>query len=502
MNEEKWKVKVTEDIEILDDDFLDDQTIKIQKKYPNNTQDSEIEILDDFLEEETVVQPIAENSQIQIKEIQPKKDEIEANIELNSSKNNNDIETNIEFLKAEDLPNCDKINAIDQNNKIQQKANDLKDNLDFSKLEIISNDKPVEKSDIPVKENTQTMVPTIDQPTIETTIEKQTEAVIPIEEISEKQSKEVVEQLPTLDPSNIEFLNKQFANLENSLTNITVGEDTTEILEIEKKEDIQTSNKPKKKIWILSLLTCLALISFFAYKAFFWQKDSYATNKQIQAIVKTTKTKESLIKKENIIGATTPEDDRYFNYLDVDFTNLISKNNDVKGWIKVNNTNINYPFVQSEDNDYYLRHSFDKSYNTAGWVFADFRNNFEEFDQNTVLYAHGRLDNTMFGSLKKIVEKNWYENMENEFVQISTPKSNSIWQVFSVYTIEPELYYITPNFDKKEDYKVFLETLNKRSVHDFKVELNEEDKILTLSSCYNDLLRVVLHAKLVNIEQK
>ena len=49
---------------------------------------------------------------------------------------------------------------------------------------------------------------------------------------------------------------------------------------------------------------------------------------------------------------------------------------------------INYPFVQTSDNDYYLNHSFNKKYNDAGWVFMDYRNNASNFDKNTILYAH------------------------------------------------------------------------------------------------------------------
>ena len=63
------------------------------------------------------------------------------------------------------------------------------------------------------------------------------------------------------------------------------------------------------------------------------------------------------------------------NLIDVDFTELKQTNSDVIGWIQVNGTNINYPFVQTNDNSYYLTHAFNKSYNDAGWVFLDYRNN-------------------------------------------------------------------------------------------------------------------------------
>ncbi len=87
------------------------------------------------------------------------------------------------------------------------------------------------------------------------------------------------------------------------------------------------------------------------------------------------------------------------NMINVNFNDLKKNNPDVAGWLKVNGTNINYPFVQASDNKYYLIHSFNKSYNAAGWVFLDYRNN-NTNNKNTILYAQGRNDKTMFGSLK------------------------------------------------------------------------------------------------------
>lgn len=85
----------------------------------------------------------------------------------------------------------------------------------------------------------------------------------------------------------------------------------------------------------------------------------------------------------------------YYSYvkmklIDVNFNELKKINNDTVGWIKVEGTNINYPFVHTNNNDYYLNHSFDKSSNGAGWVFMDFRNNISNFSKNTILYAHGK----------------------------------------------------------------------------------------------------------------
>ena len=140
------------------------------------------------------------------------------------------------------------------------------------------------------------------------------------------------------------------------------------------------------------------------------------------------------------------------NLINVDFDELKKINSNTKGWIQVNGTNINYPFVQAKDNKYYLIHSFDKSYNNAGWVFLDYRNNINSLSKNTIIYAHGRLDTTMFGSLKNILKSGWLNNTNNYVVKLSTETENTLWQVFSVYNIPTTSDYIKTEFKSDDDF--------------------------------------------------
>ena len=113
------------------------------------------------------------------------------------------------------------------------------------------------------------------------------------------------------------------------------------------------------------------------------------TNSEIENINKYVETK------------TNTSDSQGSGLLDIDFESLRKINSDVKGWIKVNGTKINYPFVQTSDNSFYLNHSFDKSKNKNGWVFLDYRNNLNNPNQkNCILYAHNMKNQTMFGTLK------------------------------------------------------------------------------------------------------
>ncbi len=259
-------------------------------------------------------------------------------------------------------------------------------------------------------------------------------------------------------------------------------------------------------IIISSLLLSTLTISLF--NIFLWNKDNKANENNLKDIEENTEIK---IVKDNdnteFINKPLDENDDYWYYstfdlIDVDLKKLKEKNNDTIGWLNVNNTNINYPFVKSSDNDYYLHHSFDKSYNNAGWVFLDYRNNKNLTDKNNIIYGHHRVNNTMFTSLLNTLNESWYTNKDNHIIRVSLENGNSLWQIISVYKIPVESYYITTKFNNDNEFITFLDTISKRSIYNFNYNVNKEDIILTLSTCYDDNTRVVVHAKLIKIEKK
>ena len=268
----------------------------------------------------------------------------------------------------------------------------------------------------------------------------------------------------------------------------------------------------KDRVILLVLLLFFSTVLIFsAFKVIEWFSDNNSTDKVIEKINSDVKVDE-IIDNENteVIDEEPTEPEKvsdYFYYItypliNVDFEKLLKTNNETVGWINVNNTNINYPFVQGINNTYYLNHSFDKSYNSAGWVFMDYRNNKEMNSKNTILYAHGRIDKTMFGSLYKTQYPAWYQNKSNHVIRISTPSVNMSYQIFSVYKIEEESYYIQTDFTSDDVYLEFLNTIKERSKYDFNVELSVSDKIITLSTCANDKERYVVHAKLIKKSER
>ena len=268
-------------------------------------------------------------------------------------------------------------------------------------------------------------------------------------------------------------------------------------------------NKKKRilKKWGLNfLLLFFIIITLGSFISLFnWNKDNNNTDKIIDdinnsvVVVEREDDEKTELVNEPVEEEPTSDYWYYIKFplINVDINKLKEKNSDTIGWINVNNTNINYPYVQYKDNNYYLDHSYDKSYNEAGWVFMDYRNNSNLDNKNTIIYAHSRLDKTMFGSLSKVLKSEWYSNKDNHIIRLSSESENTLWQIFSVYKIEEESYYITTNFDDDNEYNTFLNTIKNRSLYDFGTTLNTDDKILTLSTCYSDTVRTVVHAKLI-----
>ena len=272
-----------------------------------------------------------------------------------------------------------------------------------------------------------------------------------------------------------------------------------------KREIIVKRRRRRIKIkWVIVvLLFFVAVILYSTYKIVNWNVD----NKKAETITKKIEEITEVVEVEDtpdteILNEEEDKNNPYWYYItfpliDVDIMELKRQNPDTVGWINVNNTNINYPFVHTSDNDYYLSHSFDKSYNNAGWLFLDYRDNIDFSKKNNIIYGHSRLNKTMFGSLNGVLNYDWYSNKDNHIIRISLENENTLWQIFSVYKIKTETYYITTDFISDSEYLEFLNTIKGRSIYDFDANLTKEDKVLTLSTCYSDTERTVVHARLI-----
>lgn len=275
----------------------------------------------------------------------------------------------------------------------------------------------------------------------------------------------------------------------------------------QERRKLRRRTRLKPWAFIFLFLMFGSVLFFNLYFVLDWNNDNKNINNLENDMKKIVKTKEIDTPGE-AINPPQNKDDDYWYYMkvpfyDVDFSELIKKNSDTIAFINVRGTNINYPVVQTKDNDYYLTHAFDHSKNDAGWVYLDYRNNNQLNDFNSIIYGHGRLNKTVFGSLKNILDKSWQSNRDNYTLTVSTPTMNYVYQIFSVYSIQSETYYIKTKFNSDISKNEWINTINERNISPIKAPANINDKILTLSTCLNDKGgRVVLHAKLIKQQNK
>lgn len=228
----------------------------------------------------------------------------------------------------------------------------------------------------------------------------------------------------------------------------------------------------KKILKILLLIICICSFCFFAYKIInhiVQQKENQSLQDDLTsiAIIKESQKEE---KQEN--NKITP--------IEVDFKALKQKSKDIVAWIFCENTPINYPIVQSKDNEYYLRRLLNGKYNIAGTIFMDYRNYADFSDFNTIIYGHNMNDGTMFGTLQKYKEQNYYN--EHKTMYLFTEKKNYEIKLFASYTIgKNDIIYDL----KKSDELKRVEEIREKSYFKSDIEISD-NHIITLSTCSYD----------------
>ena len=159
--------------------------------------------------------------------------------------------------------------------------------------------------------------------------------------------------------------------------------------------------------------------------------------------------------------------------------NLADINPDYKFWINVKGTNIDYPVVQGDDNDFYLNHDFNKNYLPAGSIFLDYRSDFK-VDFNSVIYGHHMRNSTMFGQLEKFKNKDFFE--KNKRITLTTQDITYEYEIFAIGVYDADFGYNKVNFNDEEDFNKFLNKIIDKSIYHRNI-VTSSDQIITLSTC-------------------
>ena len=184
----------------------------------------------------------------------------------------------------------------------------------------------------------------------------------------------------------------------------------------------------------------------------------------------------------------------------VDFERLQEENKDIIAWLYCPDTEINYPVVQSKDNEYYLRRLLDGTWNIAGTRFMDYRNAADCSDLHTIIYGHNMRVKSMFGSLHDFESEDFYK--KHNKIYLYQPGKTIKCTIYSVYDcLDKSATYNTDFSDDGNDNKWvdwLTMTVNNNAYYPIKKKPAEKDHIITLSTCSGkqkgDSYRFVVHS--------
>ncbi len=170
----------------------------------------------------------------------------------------------------------------------------------------------------------------------------------------------------------------------------------------------------------------------------------------------------------------------------INFDSLKKSNEDIHGWIKIDNTNVDYPIVQSyeEDDSFYLNHNIEKKHDINGAIYTEKHNATDFSDPNTVIYGHDMLDGSMFRTLHNFRDKKFFD--KNEFIYIYTPGHILKYRIFAAYKWDDRHILNSYNFSDLQVFADYIKEIkNPKSllVNTREVEITTSDKIITLSTC-------------------
>ncbi len=174
------------------------------------------------------------------------------------------------------------------------------------------------------------------------------------------------------------------------------------------------------------------------------------------------------------------------NFL-VDYQALYLENNDMIGWIKVDDTKINYPVMQSKDNpDFYLKHKFDKSYSDYGCPYVQENCDLEKPCDNTIIYGHHMNDGSMFAQLLKYDSKKFYEGHKTiTFDSLTEHREYEVIAAFRTvaYSESGFKYYHFVDAENEDEFNAYVDKCKNMSIYDTETSAKYGDKLITLSTC-------------------
>lgn len=240
-----------------------------------------------------------------------------------------------------------------------------------------------------------------------------------------------------------------------------------------KAKRVKTSNK--KYILVPLIILLITLLCYLFYNFYINIRDKKLSENLQNRLINSISTNE--------INNDTK------NELMEEVKELQKENEDVKAWIKINDTNINYPVVQASDNNYYLYRNYKKENSNYGSIFIDSNSNIENPNSNIIMYGHNMKDGSMFKDLLKYADEEYYNN--HKYIEFVTNTSSSTYEIIAVfksrifYKNEKNVfrYYQCTNLNNEQDYNYYVNNSKELSLYDTGVNAEYGEQIITLITC-------------------
>lgn len=229
------------------------------------------------------------------------------------------------------------------------------------------------------------------------------------------------------------------------------------------RQPTQKKKRSGRVILTLILFICIAVFAFSAFQLYKIFSNYHQSNTEYENI-------QTDVVKENEEG-----------FFSVDFDTLQKQNPDCIGWIYFEHMDISYPIMQGEDNDFYLKHTFEKTNLAAASIFMDYQNASDFSDMNTFIFGHNMKNNSMFGLLGDFKDEAVYQ--KNPCFWILTPTGTYRYDIFSCYVADADTSTYTIYHQESQEYDTYIQTLKQHSAYEIPVEVDGSDHIVTLSTC-------------------
>lgn len=263
----------------------------------------------------------------------------------------------------------------------------------------------------------------------------------------------------------------------------------------------------RKAIYYIILAVLVGVLAFSLWQIVQITTEYKGGTDSYEALEQFISTAEPFIPQREL--ATTPEGETYYiepeepaetvYWPGVDFEALRDINPDVVGWICIPGTQINYPIVQTTDNDYYLTHLFDGTRNSSGCIFLDAAASPDFMTNNSVLHGHHMKNGSMFAGITDYSDQSFYE--AHPYAMLLTPGGRYEIRFFSGYVTDTEADAWDPWFADGE-YGDWLSAVSRKSYFTAAVTPTTADRVVTLSTCTYEFddARYVLHGVLREVE--